>query len=304
MTLASEAPVLLVYPQLYLACPLTNLSPQQRRALKSEIAQVRMIVEQVTVGDRVVDEQWPLTIYAPIDNTAPWSNDGLSPSHVYEGNLAKVLDSDAALVLADRTASAGVGQEIEWACRAGIPVLYLSSGEAVSRQILGIPGTLVAVAYNGDSDTLAAHVANFLSQQRHRISDGPRRRASRRLRFEPLAASLRRAWQRCPDPTGLAARCALSPTYVPMMLADSARVAMMPADTLTMLCTELNVPLTPAATQLPIPATRAMILAATDQGWSDTTVERLRLHAIAALAVDPDHDLATIGAWNELYARL
>jgi hypothetical protein len=287
-------------PQLYLACPLTNLDDGQRRALTSEVSQVRMCVEQATVGDRVPGEAWPLAIYAPIQNTAPWLDDNLSDAGVYERNLTKVLDSDAVLVLADRAASAGVGQEIEWACRVGIPVLYLSSAEQVSRQIRGIPGTIRCAAYNGDGGTLTAHVANFLQENKHRILDGPRRRDSRRLRFEPLAGRLRHAWERCPDPTGLASRCALDPGYLRMMLTDAARVAMIPADTLTMLCAELGVSLASAARQLPIPATRALILAASAEGWSDETVERLRLHGLAEHAVNPDTDLATLDAWRDL----
>lgn len=291
-------------PRLYLACPLTNLTPERQRSILSEITQVRRAVEALTVGDRVPTEAWPVAVYAPIDSTAPWSGDGLSSLSVYERNFTQVLDADALIVLADIAASAGVGQEVEWACRTGIPVLYLTCSKTVSRQIDGIPGDVSCVAYNNHPETLAAHIENFLRGAKLRILDGPRRRASRRIRFEALTVRLRQAWLDCPDPTGVASRCLVTPTFVTMMLADAARTATISHDTLTLLAADLGVPVTSVARQLPVPATRALILAAVEGGWSDQLVERLRLHGLAALSVDPDVDLATLEAWRTLAADI
>src|SRR5205809_6287296 len=118
MTSPQSVPVLAQdysVPRIYLASPLTNLSNEERRCLGSEISLVKVLIEQLTVGDRVEGEVWPVGVYAPIDHTAPWKGDSLSPSQVYERNLTELLDSDALIVLADRAASAGVGQEIEGA---------------------------------------------------------------------------------------------------------------------------------------------------------------------------------------------
>lgn len=300
LTAAEPMPI----PSIYLACPLTNLNLTRRRVLTSEVSQVRMAIEQLTVGDRVETETWPVAIYAPIDNTAPWSDDQLTPASVYERNYTKVLDADAFIILADDGGSSGGGQETEWAARLGIPILYLSSAGTVSRQIAGIPATINCVAYNNDSGTLTAHVANFLRLHRARILDGPRRRASRRLRFEPLAVQLREQWRRTSDPTGVAARCLLTPAFVDLSLADGSRLAALSADALIMLCAELGVPLSPAARQLSVPATRALILAAIEDMWSDDLVERLRLYGLAATTLNPDEDLATLDAWRRLRAEL
>lgn len=292
-------------PRIYLACPLTNLTADRRRVLTSEVSQVRMSIESATVDDRVSDEAWPVAIYAPIDATAPWGNDGLSASAIYERNFSEVLDADALIVLADIAASAGVGQEVEWACRLGIPVLYLTPSPGASRQIQGIAGAITCAAYSFDASTLSAIVTNFLRQNRLRILDGPRRRESRRLRFEALTARLRIAWQSCSDPTGVAARCALSPVFVPLMLADPGRVAVMSVDSLMMLAAELGVPLSTApGLQLPVASMRALVLAAAEDAWDDRTVERLRLHGLAAISADPELDLATLDAWRTLYRAL
>jgi hypothetical protein len=305
MTSQQSVPVLAQdysVPRIYLASPLTNLSNEERRCLGSEISLVKVLIEQLTVGDRVEGEVWPVGVYAPIDHTAPWKGDSLSPSQVYERNLTELLDSDALIVLADRAASAGVGQEIEWAARSGIPILYLSSAASVSRQIAGIPAFITCVPYNHDSATLAAHVDNFVRKWRAFIQDAPRRRASRRLRFEPLVSRLRAAWTTANDPTGISARCGLHPNFIHMALADPARVAFMPIDMISMLCAELGVRLHGPSNQLSIRATRALILTAIEDSWSDETIARMRIYGLAATAREPATDLDTLDAWRNLHS--
>jgi len=291
-------------PRIYIASPLTNLNDDQRRGLSCELKVVKIGIERLTVGDRIENDAWPVTVYAPFDHTAPWRNDGLGAGQVYERNLSELLDSDALIVLADRAASAGVGQEIEWAARIGLPILYLSSATTVSRQIQGTPAAITCVAYDGDSETLAAQVTNFLRQWRNRIQDGPRHRASRRLRFEPLTSRLRQAWEGATDRTGVAARCNLDVNLIQMTLVDPGRVAMLPVDAVTLLCAEFGVTLTRATSQLSVPATRALVLAADEEGWPDTAVEKLRLHGMAASALDPQLDLRTLDSWRQLYMQL
>ena len=78
---------------------------------------------------------WPID--APIDYSAPWKQDGLSPDDVYRKNLDAIHASDALIAFGENGASAGVGQELEWAIRLGIPILYLTADRVVSRQIQG-----------------------------------------------------------------------------------------------------------------------------------------------------------------------
>jgi hypothetical protein len=255
-------------PRSYIACLLTNLGDYELRGISTELALVRMLIEQFTVGDRVEVGMWPVTVYSPFDATAPRCNDGLGTAKVYER------------------------------------ILYLSSSKEVSRQVRGIPASLTCIAYDNDIEMLTAYVTSFLRQWRTRIQDGPRRRASRRLRFASLASRLRRAWDAASDRTGIAARCNLHPNLIEMTLVDPERVAILSTDTLSMLSVELGVPLCTASTQLSVPATRALILAAIEEIWSDEMIAQLRIHGLAALTLDPDVDLNTLHAWRQLYARL
>jgi hypothetical protein len=287
-------------PRIYVASPLTNLDKDQRRSLGCELKLVKTTVEQVTITNRPEGDNWPVTIYAPFDKTAPWKEDGLSPSQVYERNLTEILDSDALIVLADRAASAGVGQETEWATRIGIPILYLSSEAAVSRQIQGAPAAITAIACNGDSEKLTEQVTAFLHRWRPRIEDGPRRRSSRRLRLQPLASQLREKWVSAPDRTDLAARCNLEVHLIELTLADPTRLAILPVDTAIMLCAELGVALGTPAAQLSVSATRALIRAAEHEHWSDAMVEELRLQGIVRGVLNPEFDLDTLDGWRSL----
>jgi hypothetical protein len=289
-------------PLIYLASPLTNLSAEMRRCVGCEVRLVKETVEKVTVGDSADGDAWHVAIYAPFERTGPWRNDGLSPNEVYLRNLTEILSSDALIVVADRAASAGVGQETEWAARIGLPILYLSSEGDVSRQILGTPAAITAVGCNGDSEKLAEQVTAFLRRWRLRIQDGPRRRDSRRLRLQPLASRLYERWSGATDKTGIAARCGLDIRMVELALTDPARLAMLPADALIMLSAELAVPLGTPAAQLTISATRSLIRVADEERWPDAAVEGLRLHGIAAVVLDPELDLGTLESWRALYA--
>jgi len=291
-------------PRIYIASPLTNLTDGQQRSLGCELKVVRNTVEQVTITNRLGGDSWPVAIYAPLDKTAPWKNDGLSPAQVYERNLTEILDSDALIVLADRAASAGVGQETEWAARIGIPILYLSSAAQVSRQIQGVPAAITAIAYDGDSDKLTEQVTAFLHRWRSRIEDGPRRRDSRRLRLQPLTSRLQQRWASTTNRTDLAMRCNLEVRLIDLTLADPMRLAVLPIDSLLMLCAELGITLGTPAAQLSIAATRALILAAEHEHWPDSMVEELRVHGITRMALDPALDLGTLDGWRSLKARM
>jgi hypothetical protein len=148
-------------PRIYLASPLTNLQREERISLLSQVENVKSRIDRMTVGDRADGEGWPVSVYAPIEHTAPWQADGLSAADVYQRNLTELLDSDALIVIAARAASAGVGQEIEWAARAPMPILYLSSGNSISRQIAGIPAAITVQTYGDDYSLLGKKVGFF-----------------------------------------------------------------------------------------------------------------------------------------------
>jgi hypothetical protein len=295
-------------PKIYLACPLTGLTPRARRQIDSDVVAVKRAVDAVTVGDRVDDACWPVCVYAPIEHTAPWNRDELSAEQVYRTNLNEVHTSDALIVLGENGASAGVGQELEWAIRLGIPILYLTAGRAVSRQIQGAPAFLQAQSYSNDTRTLESHVKNFMRLWRPMILDGPRRRESRRLRYEAVTRRLRAAWQTCPKSTEVAAQVRVDIRYLELALSDPVLVSVMPAETLISLAHELDVALTSHSPQrlvvLPVPALRALLAAAEADGWPDVDVERLIVHGRAVSERNADIDLTTISGWRSLHGDL
>lgn len=300
-SLISEVPKT---PRLYLACPLTNLSAVTRQSLSATVDSIQLRIEQLTLHHRIAGDKWPIAVYAPLKQSAPWKQDGLSPSAVYEGNLTQVLDSDGLIVLACRTASAGVGQEIEWAVKASLPILYLTPGAEVSRQIRGTPGRLLVADYGSDMETLGLRLDTWLRANRTLIEDGPRRRSDRRLRYMGMTLRLREAWKRTSDPTSAAARCNLHPSLVDSLLSDPARVALMPSEWLDRLSAELGVPKPLTGPQLGIRALRAWLKVTDARKLDDAGAERLRLFALADLLRNPKLDLDTPSAWQRLADRV
>jgi hypothetical protein len=292
-------------PLIYVACPLTNLSTVGRQSICATVDNIKLRIEHLTVADRVAAEQWPVAVYAPVEHSAPWKEDGRSPADIYELNLGQVLDADAMIVLGDRTVTAaGVGQEIEWAVRAGLPILYLTPGAAVSRQISGTPARLEVADFGSDMDTLRLRLDGWLRVNRTLIEDGPRRRRDRQLQYAAITSRLRDAWRTVPDPTSAAARCNLHPSLVDSLLRDPARVALMPSEWLERLTAELGVPKSMSGPQLRIRAVRAWLSYTASAGLDDAAAERLRLFALADVARDPRCDFDTPAAWRRLAERI
>lgn len=295
-------------PRIYLACPLTGLDATSERQIKSDVLAAKRAVEAMTVGDRVEENRWTAAVYAPIDHTAPWKKDGLSPEEVYSLNLAEVHAADALIVIAENGGSAGVGQELEWAVRLGLPVLYLTADSVISRQILGAPGFIQARAYGNDALTLESHVKNFLRQWKPLILDGPRRRQSRQLRYLAVAQRLRAAWEACSNRTLVAAQVRVDVRHLELSLSDPVLLSVTPIETLISLAHELDVDLgshfARRMMSLPVPALRALLAAAEADGWSDGDVERLMFHGRAVLERGDALDLSTLAAWRILYDRI
>lgn len=295
-------------PQIYLACPLTGVSPATKRQLHSDVDTVQRAIERTTGLDRIDDESWPLSVYAPIQHTPPWISDGRTPSDVFRINLDAVHSSDALIVLAEAGGSAGVGQEIEWATRLNLPVLYLCAGSDVSRQIQGAPAFMTTECFNGDAATLESKITHFLQRWKPLILDGPRRRASRSLRFQAVTLRLRGAWQQCPDRTETAAQIGVDLRYLELALSDPRYIAVMAVDTLLTLAYELGVSLRhldPGPTfTLPVPMLRPLFTAAGEDGWSDKLTERLIIEGRAALQRGDETDLTTKTGWRHLRTRV
>lgn len=286
------------FPRLYVACPLTGLSEAEKSATDFRVQAVKTCIKEFTDINRADPDRWPLRVYAPFDFTPP-SNEGITPTDIYEINLEALTDSDGLIVITDRMSSAGVGQEIEWATRLGLPVLYLTS-HVTSRQIRGIPHTVTAVTYESVSD-MVDKVGNWLTANRTGIVDGPRRRADRELAYLPLTTELSRAWEATADKTSAAYRARLLPGAVISMLKSASRVAMAPLATLHALANELGVSLSPR-NQLTYAESVAWTAAAMAGDWDAGIAEKVRIHA--QLRASTGLDLESQETWTRVHAEL
>ncbi|MFP1155597.1 hypothetical protein ACK280_26560 [Mycobacterium sherrisii] len=286
-------------PQLYIACPLTGLDTNSKRKEETShrIATVTHTIEEVTFGNRIEDERWPIRLHVPYNTSRPGSDGGLSPATVYETNFDALLSSDGLIVVTDEYCSAGVGQEFEWAVRAAIPVLYLSRVSA-SRQILGTPHN-VDPRIAEDAQAVAAHVRHWLQKNRSQILNGPNRRADRELAYLGLMARLAAAWKQTPNPTAMAAQLNLHPGAINSIISSPARVALTPWWTICELAVLLGVRLE-ARRGLTYGESRAWVNAAEDGRWDPTTAERVRIFAATIAATD----LELPAAWAGLHARM
>lgn len=286
-------------PQLYVACPLTGLDSNRARLEETShrIETVKRAIEEATVSNRIEGEQWPVSLHIPFEKTRPGSDGGLSPSTVYDRNLDALLASDGLIVVTDQYCSAGIGQEIEWAARAGIPVLYLSRVTA-SRQILGTPHNVDGRTCD-DAATMAAHVRNWLQKNRSQIQTGPNRREDRGLAYLDLTARLRTAWEQSTDRTPLAAQLNLHPAAIDSIIKTPERVALTPWWTICGLAILLGVNLD-ARRGLNFAESRAWVRAAEDGGWDQRTAEWLRIYAMTTGATS----LEFPATWISLHASV
>lgn len=292
---ATEQPI----PQLYIACPLTGLDTNEarREAISHRIDTVKRTVEEVTVGNRIESEKWPVRLHIPFCKTRPGADGGLSPATVYSLNFDSLLSSDGLIVITDEYCSAGVGQEIEWAVRVAIPVLYLSRVSA-SRQILGTPHNVDARRCE-DAETFDGHVRNWLQKNRSQIQSGPNRRADRELAYIELMARLAVAWKQTQNPTAVAAQLNLHPGAVDSIISSPSRVALTPWWTICELAVLLGVPLE-ARRGLTFGESRAWVKAAEDGRWDPKTAERVRIFAATSGAAD----LELPADWATVHARM
>jgi hypothetical protein len=292
---ATEAPI----PQLYIASPLTGLDNDaaRREATSHRIDTVKRAVEEVTIGNRIDGEKWPVRLHIPFEKSRPGADGGLSPATVYDLNFDSLLSSDGLIVITDAYCSAGVGQEIEWAVRTAIPVLYLSRVSA-SRQILGTPHNVDARLCDGAQET-AAHVRNWLQKNRSQIRSGPNRRADRELAYVELMARLAVAWKQTQNPTAVAAQLNLHPGAVDSIINSPSRIALTPWWTICELAVLLGVPLE-ARRGLSFGASRAWVKAAEDGRWDTKTAERVRIFAATSGA----SDLELPAVWAAAHARM
>jgi transcriptional regulator with XRE-family HTH domain len=126
-------------------------------------------------------------LYRPAVSQHPSTNEGLPAEEVYAAARSLIVGADL-LVLHGGWPSFGVGQELEIAASAGVPVLLLNPASArVSRMVLGCRAACWTLPYDGPEqlraglDALLPDVLSRLREGRTplRFGIGPRLRALR-----------------------------------------------------------------------------------------------------------------------------
>ena len=276
-------------PLIYIASPLTRAdqSPEQRRSVTFQVDKI-----VATIQDPRFDGG-PLQFrtHAPAVRSAPWSSDA-SEWDIYRQNTCLVLaEADAIVILSLNGGSSGTGQELDLACRRGIPILHLSpKGESVSRQVSGNP--LINLESYELPDQLALVVRHFIQNNRSRIEEGPRIRRNLSILYRPLQSDLWGKWRNLNhrDQIVAAEQCRLTPDYIDHYLSDPLLVATLSISQTIRLGNSFGIDVAYYFTQRRSPLSyrqvKSLVSAQDENEWSDLHAERLLRHAEQVLLSD------------------
>ena len=269
-------------PLIYIASPLTRadaLSEQRRNVT----FQVDKIV--ATIQDPLFDgAPAQYRTHAPAVMSAPWASNA-SAWDIYRQNTHLVLvEADALIVLALQGGSSGTGQELELACRRGIPILHLApTDEPVSRQVTGNP--LAHVESYELPEQLASAVRRFIQSNRARIERGPRHRRNTAILYRPLQSDLWDTWRKLGnrDQDIVAEQCQLAPDYIDHYLSHPLLVATLSLNQLNQLGDGLDTDIVSYFTQrsgtLTYRQLKALVSAEEENGWTEGHAEKLLQYA-------------------------
>jgi hypothetical protein len=295
-------------PQIYAASPLTGLTAEARQTV---LAWCHIVENAVDEATRLAADPWLVRIHVPARLSAPWTNDGRPEEAVYRLNSMTLwTDTDAVIVVGYRGGSIGAGQELEWACDQGLPILYVTTkSDPISRQLRGTPADLTIRAFE-HPDELRDAVTSFVRRYRRTIEDGPRRRASARLRAASSAARLSRAWNGLGGQSKLevAALVRLQPVRIDLMLEDPLALLAAPLGRVLALGAALGVALPFGSDGLPeldFAQMRALLTAQLEYEWDDVLTQRLMLTARLELARGGVRrfPLTTLDDWYRFHAQ-
>lgn len=125
----------------YLATALSGLSEEQRDTVARQIS----VIKEVCEGELIEP-------YFPGDHTDPVNQPHIPAGQVFQTDRDQVKQSDL-LIWLGPTPSLGVGQELDIAYHALVPILILSpDGATVSRMVLGIPSLKVELSFADEGD--------------------------------------------------------------------------------------------------------------------------------------------------------
>jgi hypothetical protein len=265
-------------PQIYVASPLTGLGGEARQTV---LAWCHIVENSIDEATRGAADQWLVRTHVPARLSAPWAKDGRSDEDIYFLNSMTLwTDTDALITVGYHGGSMGAGQEFEWACGQGLPILYVTAlADPISRQVRGTPADLTLKEFSSPDDLRDA-VTGFLRKHRRTIEDGPRRRASARLRFAPAAAELRNSWtgRGAERQMEIAALARLAPSQIEAMLREPLALAAAPIGRVLALAAAVGV--APPFGAKPVPdlafdQVRALLSAQAEYDWTDALTAEL-----------------------------
>jgi hypothetical protein len=183
------------WPLVCVAAPLSGLDLAGRQTVS---AWSELISAAVLNSARDASSPWQIRIHLVTKMSAPWKGDGRSGREVLELNSTVVKsEADALVIVGYKGGSIGVGQELEWALRQGMPVLYLHHVEdCPSRQVRGTSefGDVLIEAFT-EPEEIESIVLRFLHSRRPQIEEQKRRRRDRILLFGRLQSKLNERWE-------------------------------------------------------------------------------------------------------------
>ncbi|MFZ2493490.1 MAG: helix-turn-helix transcriptional regulator [Thermoanaerobaculia bacterium] len=130
---------------LYLASPLTGLSPRADAELRRVVGQVQDVASSTEFSSR------PFSIYWPGNFTHPRDNPDLDADLVYLTDRSRASTFDGVIIFCAAN-SYGVGQENEIITQAGLPAVRLIPKRGLSRMMLGSFIHSHDIQYEGNLD--------------------------------------------------------------------------------------------------------------------------------------------------------
>jgi hypothetical protein len=265
-------------PLVYLGVPLSQLPEERREKVELLAYAVNNAISEQTRGGL---DPWPVRVHSPIKISAPWKEEDREPEDVYELNSGTVeLEADAMIVIAEQGGSLGIGQELAWACAAGLPILVLHRKKKyVSRQLTGASSYFdISIEAYECPEQLRDVVCRWLVSRRNEICDGPRRRLGRKLVLTGRVERLARAWDSLGDEERriVSITCGTTIARIERVLSDPRHLDLASVRELHTLEGALGIGVPePAPRELREGQRRALSLAAREFDWDAEQVLRL-----------------------------
>jgi hypothetical protein len=296
----------------HLAGPLASLSGRERARLSA-------LNRGVHSGLSAANDAWSRPVTLSLEHPSvdlPVESQTASRPDLWQRISGEILDSADALILSDvggKAAGFGAACELMVFARHEGPILYLESGECVSRSRL-LAGlrqelNLDVESYNS-FDAIPALVRGWVRRRARAIESAHRHRGDRELQYRPLQRRLEARWKDLSRKQRALAlgMSGVSREVIDRMMTSIAYLATCPSHQLDALCRALNVPREDRAIlEAPDPRQEinweALLQLMEERALSAGDVIRLRNRAMgerSVAAYATRRRLASVGDWNAM----